>query len=624
MSGTLRIGLTGSPPRAQFSRDGEVNDDLWNALGRNIAPGAAQVDERHISVPVERLLGARQWLAEALTTYQCGFDPSPQITGLLERDTDERDEMGQLLAAGVVDVEIGDVLTESRFYRELRPFQERDLGRLLALSHGANFSVPGAGKTTVAYAVYEAERQRRSIRRLLVVAPLSAFDAWETEAEACFEPAPVVRALSHRPPADCEVLLVNYEKLGAARYARIAEWVAAEPCHVILDEAHRMKRGRSGERGAACLDLAHLAVRRDILTGTPAPQHPTDFVALLNFLWPNQAHRVLPAGVASGAPTATTMHQVSLRLRPLFARTRKRELGLREPRLHVELTEMKPLQAEIYAALRTRMARATRSAGRDQAILARMGAVTMYLLQAATNPALLASALGAARASEVQWPLLDIPENSDLADLVREYAAHETPAKVDKLASMVAANAGDDPPRKTLVWSNFVANLSELTDRVLTPYAPAMIRGDVPLTGRPDGPRTRTSELRRFRHDDNCMVLVANPAAMSEGVSLHQDCHDAIYLDRTFNAGQYLQSLDRIHRLGLAENIETNMTFLAATGTIDETIDRRLRLKAERLALMLDDEDLVTMALPDEEEGYGDDIDAQDLEALFGHLRQDA
>jgi SNF2 family DNA or RNA helicase len=393
---------------------------------------------------------------------------------------------------------------------------------------------------------------------------------------------------------------------------------------VILDEAHRMKRGRNGEWGAACLDLAHLAVRRDILTGTPAPQHPSDFVALLNFLWPNQAHRILPAGAAAGVPTTTTMHQVSLRLRPLFARTRKRELGLREPRLHVELTEMKPVQSEIYEALRTRMARATRSGGQHHATLARMGAVTMYLLQAATNPALLALALGGARPSEVQWPVLDIPEDADLADRVRHYATLETPAKFDKLAAMVAANAGDSPPRKTLVWSNFVGNLTELTDRVLAPYEPAMIRGDVPLTGPPDGPRTRSSELRRFRHDDKCMVLVANPAAMSEGVSLHQNCHDAIYLDRTFNAGQYLQSLDRIHRLGLAENIETHMTFLAATGTIDETIDRRLRIKAERLALMLDDEDLVTMALPDEEEGYGDDIDAQDLEALFGHLRQNA
>ncbi len=102
------------------------------------------------------------------------------------------------------------------------------------------------------------------------------------------------------------------------------------------------------------------------------------------------------------------------------------------------------------------------------------------------------------------------------------------------------------------------------------------------------------------------MVLVANPAAMSEGVSLHQDCHDAVYLDRTFNAGHYLQSLDRIHRLGLAEDIVTRMTFLVSVGTIDEIVDQRLRTKAERLSQMLEDEDLVTMALPDEEEGYSD------------------
>ena len=150
-----------------------------------------------------------------------------------------------------------------------------------------------------------------------------------------------------------------------------------------------------------------------------------------------------------------------------------------------------------------------------------------------------------------------------------------------------------------------------------------MIRGDVPVEAKRPGERSRETELRRFRSDPGCQVLVANPAAMSEGVSLHHECHDAVYVDRTFNAGQYLQSLDRIHRLGLAENVATRMTFLSAVDTIDETVDQRLRIKAERLSQMLDDEDLVTMALPDEEEGYADILDAEDLDALFGHLQAD-
>jgi hypothetical protein len=621
MAGTLRVGLTGSPPRAQFSRDGEVPDELWNALGRNIAPGVRQLDDRHVSVPVERLLAARQWLAETLRTYECDFDATGAVVALLARHDAEYDEVGRALALDPDPVLVDGLLRESRFIRPLRDFQERDLGRLLALSHGANFSVPGAGKTTVSYALYEAERQRRGIERLLVIAPLSAFDAWITEAEECFDPPPVVRVLQRRPPAGCEVLLVNYQKLGATRFGSIAHWVAEAPCHVILDEAHRMKRGRDGEWGAACLDLAHLAVRRDILTGTPAPQHPSDFVALLSFLWPQQAPRILPAGTRQAAPTATTMQQVSQRLRPLLARTRKHELGLLAPDLHVELTVMKEIQAEIYTALRTRMARALRAGASDQATLARMGAITMYLLQAASNPALLATALGAPGTPAVQWPLEPIAPDSELGELIRDYSRRETPAKFDKLATLVASNAADG--RKTLVWSNFVDNLTEITERLLAPYEPAMIRGDVPAETTRPGERSRATELRRFRTDENCSVLVANPAAMSEGVSLHQECHDAVYLDRTFNAGQYLQSLDRIHRLGLAEDVVTRMTFLVAVETIDEVVDKRLRTKAERLSQMLDDEDLVTMALPDEEEGYGEVIDADDLEVLFGHLRND-
>src|SRR5579871_3772787 len=37
--------------------------------------------------------------------------------------------------------------------RRLTTFQLRDLGKLLSLKHGANFSVPGAGKTTVTFAL---------------------------------------------------------------------------------------------------------------------------------------------------------------------------------------------------------------------------------------------------------------------------------------------------------------------------------------------------------------------------------------------------------------------------------------------------------------------------------------
>lgn len=157
---------------------------------------------------------------------------------------------------------------------------------------------------------------------------------------------------------------------------------------------------------------------------------------------------------------------------------------------------------------------------------------------------------------------------------------------------------------------------------MLRRYRPAMIHGGVPseLT-QPAAPETRESHLAQFRHDPQCMVLLANPAATGEGVSLHDVCHDAIYLERTFNAGQYLQSVDRIHRLGLAPDQETRITLLLTSGTVDDVVDRRVRDKAERLGSMLDDRGIVTMSLPDEED-YGPAIDdEEDLVALFAHLR---
>ncbi|GAB2776449.1 hypothetical protein GCM10027073_06340 [Streptomyces chlorus] len=68
------------------------------------------------------------------------------------------------------------------FIRPLRPFQRTAVARLLAVGGGANFSVPGSGKTTVAYAVFAALRARGAAHAMLVVAPPSAFEAWVEEA----------------------------------------------------------------------------------------------------------------------------------------------------------------------------------------------------------------------------------------------------------------------------------------------------------------------------------------------------------------------------------------------------------------------------------------------------------
>ena len=245
----------------------------------------------------------------------------------------------------------------------------------------------------------------------------------------------------------------------------------------------------------------------------------------------------------------------------------------------------------------------------------------MYLLEAATNPALLPAGSTSGDPIEFRHPPLSVPEDASLHHLVSDYASYETPAKFVQLAALVERLRNDG--RKVLVWSNFVRNLETL-ERMLAVHQPALVHGGIPSeVTQPEAARVREDELNRFRTEPDCGVLLANPAAMGEGVSLHQVCHDMIYLERTFNAGQYLQSVDRIHRLGLKRHTETNIYFLITESTIDEAVSVRVELKASNLGTMLNDPAIATMALPDDED-VGDPIDVGDqgdIAALFAHLR---
>jgi hypothetical protein len=138
---------------------------------------------------------------------------------------------------------------------------------------------------------------------------------------------------------------------------------------------------------------------------------------------------------------------------------------------------------------------------------------------------------------------------------------------------------------------------------------------------------TREGRLARFHADENCSVLIANPAAAGEGISLHTVCHDAIYLDRSYVSTHYLQSIDRIHRLGLPPDIETHIHIYQTKaprelGSIDLSVSRRLATKIRNLQQLLDDPDLHLIALDEEDadDPIDYDVDLQDLVDLVEEL----
>jgi SNF2-related domain/Helicase conserved C-terminal domain len=621
VSGTLSFRTVEHGRHIEVSRDELISDAFWRKVRAEWGQSGRQPNVA-VLISTETFASRHAWLPGACRQFEVDVKLDAVAQAVISRGRADRDRLREIRASAPAGdlQDAKDRLSPTRFVRELRDFQVRDLAKLLTLDHGANFSVPGAGKTTVELAVYEAERAAGRVMQMLVVAPLSAFDAWREDAGRCLSPPPEIhRYVGDRIPPDTEILLVNYQRLPGS-YEAIARWVQQRPTLVVLDEAHRMKRGRDGEWGTACLDLAFLAERRDVLTGTPAPQHPSDLVAILDFVWPGQALRVLPADALVAQPTPAAVAGVSPAIAPLFVRTTKAELDLPEPVKHVIAVPMERLHREIYDALRARLSTLL-TTQRDRVELSSWGDIIMYMLEAATNPALLPAGSSSNDPVEFRHPPLAIPEDSPLRGLIAEYASYETPSKFVQLAALIETLSRED--RKVLVWSNFIRNLETL-ERMLAIHEPAVVHGGIPSEiSQPNAPRRRESELERFRTDPACRVLLANPAAMGEGVSLHKVCHDAVYLERTFNAGQYLQSVDRIHRLGLDRSFETNIWFLVSEDTIDQAVAARIESKARNLGVMLDDASIATMALPDEED-VGDPIDvgdAGDVAALFAHLR---
>jgi len=123
------------------------------------------------------------------------------------------------------------------------------------------------------------------------------------------------------------------------------------------------------------------------------------------------------------------------------------------------------------------------------------------------------------------------------------------------------------------------------------------------------------------------MVLIANPAAAGEGISLHTICHNAIYADRSYVSTHYLQSIDRIHRLGLPPDQETHIHIYRSKappviGSIDMSVSRRLVEKIRNMQVLLDDPDLHEIAFDEEEaaDPIDYDVELQDIIDLIEEL----
>jgi SNF2 family DNA or RNA helicase len=495
-------------------------------------------------------------------------------------------------------------LDSIKLVNPLREFQKKNVAFLLGMPNGANFSVPGAGKTLTTLSVWEYFRSLGQIQRLLVVCPRSAFEAWETDSQMLTN-APVVAQFSDELiDSATEILYVNYEQLeNSQKLNRLIKWLDQKPTMLAIDEAHRIKGGGASIRWRACRELAGHSKRVDLLTGTPMPQSQDDLRNLLTLSWNGIPREFFSDSRLSG-----------LKRGGIFVRTTKQELQLPPMKITPIELPMSNVQKDIYSALKRSFAGQFQMTTADSGYFSRRGKAVMTLIAAATNPGLLMKSVREDAYLGLTWPPKELAGSERLMSVLENYVSHEMPEKYQWVARFVAKAAREG--RKVLIWSTFIANLLALK-RLLEPYDPAIIYG---ISSQED----RKSELKKFRSSTSCSVLLSNPQTLGEGVSLHKDCHDAIYVDRNYNAGLYLQSLDRIHRLGLPSDQDTNIFILESEATVDQRIARRLQDKIQRLGFYLNDSGLVGVSLPGADEEILPEamigLDEFDLNDIYQHL----
>ena len=478
-----------------------------------------------------------------------------------------------------------DILTKIRiegFKRIPTKDQFRNLRKLCSIKAGASFSVPGAGKTTEALA-FHAYHKILDEDKLLVISPINAFTSWNDELQECYKTKNTferlrgtiqeIRAKINSGP---QYMIINYEALYThntdEKFKIIKELILQnQNITVILDESHKSKGESISEIIA---EISPYINKKLILTGTPMPQAATDLRPQFNFLYPHE-HII-------------NDDELVEKFNPVYVRTTKKDLGLMKPIYNIHKISPNPAFKLFYDEYFTKRFAAGSSLEEIFSVKKFKEAV-LKLLKLLSNP---------------------ISCFDDIFDLDPSLANHIQDegdgAKIDAVVKRAQdlINEGE----KVIIWTSFVINV-ELIAHKFGKKA-VFIHGGVPSRTEEDHFAefdSREANIKRFKEDPECMILVANPAAAAESISLHKQCNYALYLDRTYNAGQFLQSQDRIHRL-ISKDMERQkyieIFLLDLPECVDWKVHAALNRKIDNMAAFLNDASLLSL------HGFDYDLDA--------------
>ena len=513
------------------------------------------------------------------------------------------------------------------FQQTLKEKLDRTLYELQLLSsfhmafaqNSCNFAVPGAGKTSIVYGAYAylkslPKTDPKHVNKLLVIGPISSFAPWENEYESCFGYKTSFQRLSGDisiskdeklehlyAPNPSEVTLVFHGGVDNLKN-EIIDFLKANRTMVVVDEAHRIKNPE-GVWGRSVTEISKEAISRVILTGTPVPNGYQDIYNLYKFIYPFKYKEILDIHyqnlidmTMNSSPESPRVQQLKENLSPFFIRIKKDDLGLPPIKENIISIDMGSYQREIYDFIEAQYIPSFKE--NDSATVKDIlnKAKLIRLRQASTNPSLLSKTLVNSLESNLINGEYDpnsvfttyneeFINDSEFFQKICNYSMFETPKKFVEILNLIQ-NEIIPSNGKVIIWTIFIQNAKELQAYLKSSeISSKLLIGEI-------NQQEREQTIKDFNNPENLdfRVVIANPFSVAESISLHNGCHNAIYLERDYNASNFLQSKDRIHRVGLDPNQITNYYYFVSKDSIDEVINNRLRLKIERMEQIINDD----------------------------------
>jgi SNF2 family DNA or RNA helicase len=495
--------------------------------------------------------------------------------------------------------------------RKLETHQLKSLYHLYSCSSAAVFSVPGSGKTSVVLAYYEKLKLEGKVDHIFIVGPVNSFVSWVKEFSLNINRKlnSIIlgsnikkedRKIFYSQKLNCEMIMAHFSTI-ANDVGALKKFFEYNKVLLVIDEAHNIKK-LDGKWSNAVLTLGNNVNYKVILTGTPLPNDLRDIYNYLDFLFGEnfvftKKDKARIENLLNQEKKIEAIDFVREKINPFYTRVTKKELNLSTPNFNKPiLVEMNPIEKKIYDAIQSRISHYGRESFLDNIEFVQKicKARIIRLKQAASYIKNLDTTL--------DEDFLDknekILEDNDIKGLISNYDKLEKPAKLLKLISMVKELKKQN--KKVLIWSTHLKTIDLILEN---------LRLENVVVKKIIGETNRDFEIKKnimeeFNDNNSDLdALVALPQACSESISLHKACQNAIYYDLNYNAAEFLQSLDRIHRVGGSEIHPVYYNFLHYEKTVDTKIFERVFLKADR-QMQIIEEDNLTFDLNEEEENW--------------------